>query len=142
VFFGGGGAALLSTAWAARRIRAGCAAPSGWRRRICARPCCVYKPPPKNKQTPRSNKLASGRRDVHGTPVGLLRVQVVLSSHGKGNWFCMCVHGKKVAQVIRGWTCKHPCLLFRTSFGVSLDESKAIGALFHVCVYVLCAFSR
>jgi hypothetical protein len=30
-----------STAWAARRIRAGRAAQSGWRRRMCARPCCV-----------------------------------------------------------------------------------------------------
>jgi hypothetical protein len=38
----------------------------------------------------------------------------------------LCVHGKKVAQAIRGWTCKHPYLLFRTSFGVSLEESKAI----------------
>jgi hypothetical protein len=34
----------------------------------------------------------------------------------------LCVHGKKVAQAIRGWTCKHPCLLFRTSFGVSPDS--------------------
>jgi hypothetical protein len=33
--------ALLSTAWAARPIRAGRAASSGWRRRLCARPCCV-----------------------------------------------------------------------------------------------------
>jgi hypothetical protein len=33
--------ALLSTAWAARLIRAGRAAQSGWRRRMCARPCCV-----------------------------------------------------------------------------------------------------
>jgi hypothetical protein len=33
--------ALLSTAWAARRIRAGREAPSGWRWRLCARPCCV-----------------------------------------------------------------------------------------------------
>jgi hypothetical protein len=33
--------ALLSTAWAARLIRAGRAAQSGWRRRLCARPCCV-----------------------------------------------------------------------------------------------------
>jgi hypothetical protein len=31
--------ALLSTAWAARLIRAGRAASSGWRRRLCARPC-------------------------------------------------------------------------------------------------------
>jgi hypothetical protein len=31
--------ALLSTAWAARRIRAGRAASSGWRRRLYARPC-------------------------------------------------------------------------------------------------------
>jgi hypothetical protein len=31
----------FSTAWAARRIRAGRAAQSGWRRRLCARPCCV-----------------------------------------------------------------------------------------------------
>jgi hypothetical protein len=30
--------ALLSTAWAARLIRAGGAAQSGWRRRMCARP--------------------------------------------------------------------------------------------------------
>jgi hypothetical protein len=30
--------ALLSTAWAARPIRAGRAAPSGWRRQLCARP--------------------------------------------------------------------------------------------------------
>jgi hypothetical protein len=44
----------------------------------------------------------------------------------------LCAHGKKVAQAIRGWTCKRPYLLFRTSFGVSLEESKAIGALFHV----------
>jgi hypothetical protein len=50
----------------------------------------------------------------------------------------LCAHGKKVAQAIRGWTCKRPYLLFHTSFGVSLEESKAIGALFHV----LCAFSR
>jgi hypothetical protein len=28
-------------AWAARLIRAGRAAQSGWRRRLCARPCCV-----------------------------------------------------------------------------------------------------
>jgi hypothetical protein len=33
--------ALLSTAWAARPIRAGREASSGWRRRLCARPCCV-----------------------------------------------------------------------------------------------------
>jgi hypothetical protein len=33
--------ALLPTAWAARRIRAGRAASLGWRRRLCARPCCV-----------------------------------------------------------------------------------------------------
>jgi hypothetical protein len=33
--------ALLSTAWAARPIRAWRAAQSGWRRRMCARPCCV-----------------------------------------------------------------------------------------------------
>jgi hypothetical protein len=33
--------ALLSTAWAARLIRAGRAAQSGRRRRLCARPCCV-----------------------------------------------------------------------------------------------------
>jgi hypothetical protein len=33
--------ALLSTAWPARRIRAGRAAQSGWRRRVFARPCCV-----------------------------------------------------------------------------------------------------
>jgi hypothetical protein len=33
--------ALLSTAWAARLIRAGHAAQSGWRRRMCARPCCA-----------------------------------------------------------------------------------------------------
>jgi hypothetical protein len=34
--------ALLSTAWAARRIRAGRAAQPGWRRRMCcARPCWV-----------------------------------------------------------------------------------------------------
>jgi hypothetical protein len=33
--------AWLSTAWAARLIRAGRAAQSGWRRRMCARPCCV-----------------------------------------------------------------------------------------------------
>jgi hypothetical protein len=32
--------ALLSTAWAARHTRAGRAARSGWRRRLCARPCC------------------------------------------------------------------------------------------------------
>jgi hypothetical protein len=32
---------LLSTAWATRLIRAGRAARSGWRRRLCARPCCV-----------------------------------------------------------------------------------------------------
>jgi hypothetical protein len=34
-------AALLSTAWAARCIRAGRAASPGRRRRMCARPCCV-----------------------------------------------------------------------------------------------------
>jgi hypothetical protein len=54
----------------------------------------------------------------------------------------LCAHGKKVAQAIRGWTCKRPCLgtglLSRTSFGVFLEESKAIGTPFHV----LCAFSR
>jgi hypothetical protein len=33
--------ALLSTTWAARLIRAGRAAQSGWRRRMCARHCCV-----------------------------------------------------------------------------------------------------
>jgi hypothetical protein len=36
--------ALLSTAWAARRIRPGRGASSGWRRRLCARPCCVCPP--------------------------------------------------------------------------------------------------
>jgi hypothetical protein len=34
--------ALASTEWADRHIRARCAAPAGWRRRLCARPCCVY----------------------------------------------------------------------------------------------------
>jgi hypothetical protein len=33
--------ALAPTEWAARPIRAGRAAPAGWRRRLYARPCCV-----------------------------------------------------------------------------------------------------
>jgi hypothetical protein len=81
-----------------------------------------------------------GRRDVHGAPVGLLRVH----SRAVFSWqdqMVLCVHGKKVAQAIRGWTCKHPYLLSRTSFGVSLEESKAIGALFHGLCAVRCAHS-
>jgi hypothetical protein len=35
-------AALASMEWAARPTSTGCAVPAGWRRRLCAPPCCGY----------------------------------------------------------------------------------------------------
>jgi hypothetical protein len=48
--------ALLSTAWAARLIRAGRAASKGWRRRLCARPCFVISRVRDNKNTSRARQ--------------------------------------------------------------------------------------
>jgi hypothetical protein len=42
--------ALLSTAWAARLIRAGLAAASGWPEAAAVRAHAVYKPPPPKKK--------------------------------------------------------------------------------------------
>jgi hypothetical protein len=53
--------ALLSTAWAARLIRAGRAASSGRGRRLCARPCCVLPSSQKNPRGPIGAEAAAVR---------------------------------------------------------------------------------